>query len=411
MNQSYDLPPQLKSVQTRALIVGVVALVISIGVAFFSPEAFFQSYLLGYVFWMQLALGCLGLLLMHHLVGGRWSFVPRRFFETGGLTIPLMAILFIPILVGMPYLYEWTNPEVVAGSHLLQVKSWWLNVPFFVGRTVLYFVIWIGLAYLLSRWSLQQDESDDPALRDRMKNISGPGMILAVLASTFAGYDWMMSTYPKWYSSMYGVIYMAGEAIFAIAFAILVSNYIRRSNEAFAKEATINVFNDLGNFLLAFVSFWAYVSFSQFLIIYSSNLPETVTWYLTRLNGGWQFVGVFLALFGWFIPFLLLLSRRNKRNIKMLITLALVAIVLRFVDLYWILIPTWYETVLSAGMVTLLSILVTVGIGGVWIWAFIWRLQGKSLLPLNDPRFQEEAGDHAAAPAQDTQLKEATAHD
>lgn len=411
MNQSYDLPPQLKSIQTRALIVGLVALVISIGAAFFSPDAFFQSYLLGYVFWMQLALGCLAMLLMHHLVGGRWSFVPRRFFETGGLTIPLMAILFIPILVGMPSLYEWTNSELVAESHLLQVKGWWLNVPFFVGRTVLYFIIWIGLVYLLNRWSLQQDESGDPALRDRMKNLSGPGMILAVLASTFAAYDWMMTTDWKWYSSMYGVIYMAGEAIFAIAFAILISNYIRRRNEAFEKEATIYLFNDLGNFLLAFLSFWAYVSFSQFLIIYSSNLPETVTWYVTRTNGGWQFVGAFSALFGWFIPFLLLLSRRNKRNIKLLVTLALAAILLRFVDLYWILIPTWYESVLSAGAVTLLSILVTVGIGGVWIWAFIWRLKGKPLLALNDPRFQEPAEEHATPPLTDAQLKEAAAHD
>ena len=132
MNQSYDLPPELKSVQTRALIVGIVALAISIGAAFFRPDAFFQSYLLGYVFWVQLALGCLAMVLMHHLVGGRWSFVPRRFFETGGLTLPLMALLFIPIVVGMPYLYEWTNPEAVAESHLLQVKGWWLNVPFFI---------------------------------------------------------------------------------------------------------------------------------------------------------------------------------------------------------------------------------------------------------------------------------------
>ncbi|GAB4424816.1 MAG: hypothetical protein Kow0031_04050 [Anaerolineae bacterium] len=403
-----ELHPQLKRIQRIALMVGVVGLVGSLGGAFLSPSNFFQSYLLGYVFWLHIALGHMAILLIHHLAGGRWSFVPRRFFESGGMTVPVMALLFIPILIGMPYLYPWTDPEVVAESHLIQLKAvWWLNIPFFVGRTVLYFIIWIGLAYFLNKLSLKQDETGDPAIRDRLKSLSAGGIILAVLASTFAAYDWMMSTDPIWYSSMYGVIFMAGQALSAIATGIIITRYMSLRYEDVAEQATINIFNDLGNFLLAFTSFWAYVSFSQYLILWSSNLPETITWYMIRGSGGWQYVAILLIVFGFAIPFVILLSRRNKRNIKMLLTLAWLAMLMRFVDLFWIIIPTYYP---EGFYFHWLNLVVPIGIGGVWIALYIRQLPGKSYVVLHDPRFELTHDDHAAH-AGNPKLQEVAAHE
>jgi hypothetical protein len=407
MNQS-ELPPQLKRIQRNSIIVGVVGLIVAAGGAALNTEQFFQAYLLGYVFWMQLAIGCLGILLIHLLTGGQWGYTIRRFLETGAMTIPIMAVLFIPILIGMPWLYPWTNPELVAESHILSYKAgWWLNIPFFVGRTVLYFAIWIGVAYMLNRLSLQQDETGDPQINTRLKNLSAAGIIFSVLAATFAAYDWMMSTDPYWYSSMYGVIYMAGGAIFAIAGGILFVRYMSKRDEALNQQATIYIYNDLGNFLLAFVSFWAYVSFSQYLILWSANLPETITYYVIRLQGGWQILGVFLLGLGFFTPFLILLSRRNKRNIKVLIGLSIFLIVVRFVDLYWILLPTFSPDSLYVNWMSFFTVL---GVGGIWMYFFLRNVKGKALLPLHDPRFQDSHHDESTHAAS-TKLQEAAAHE
>lgn len=403
-----ELHPQLKRIQKMALIVGVVGVIAGIGGAFISPSSFFESYLLGYVFWLHIALGHLAILLIHHLAGGKWAFVPRRFFESGATTIPAMALLFIPLLFGMDYLYPWTNSELVAESHLMQYKStWWLNIPFFIGRTVLYFLIWSVLGYFLSKWSLEQDENGDPGLTNRLKSFSALGIILAVLASTFASYDWMMSTDPLWYSSMYGVIFMGGQAIIAIATGIILLRFMSQRDEAVGKQATIDIFNDLGNFLLAFTSFWAYVSFSQYLILWSANLPETITWYIDRGGGGWQYMAIALIVVGFAIPFVLLLSRKNKRNIKLLMTLAFLAIFMRFVDLFWIIIPTFHP---DGFYLHWLNIVVPIGLGGLWIALYIRQLKGKSLVVLHDPRFEDDH-EHNSSQVSNPRLQEAAAHD
>ncbi len=402
MNQP-NRQAQLKHIQRNSLIIGVVGLVIAAGGAVMNPAGFFQAYLLGYVFWLQLALGCLGILMIHQLTGGQWGFTIRRYLETAAATIPVMALLFIPILVGIPALYPWANPAVVAESHMLQYKSGWLNVPFFVARSAFYFVIWSALAFFLNRLSLRQDKTADPEINNRLKSLSALGIILFALSATFAAYDWLMSTDPLWYSSMYGVIFMAGGAISAIATAILFTRYMAGKSAALNRQATIYIFNDLGNFLLAFVSFWAYVSFSQFLILWSANLPETITWYIYRTQGGWQVLGLMLLGLGFFLPFLLLLSRRNKRNLTLLLALAVFLLMMRFIDLYWIILPTFYHNGFTFNWI---SIFTVAGIGGVWGWLLVQNLKGKALLPLHDPRFPS-----APNPLSKPQLKEAVAHE
>jgi len=384
MNRT-DTSGQVNRFQQMALIVGVIGLVATAAGFFISQEQFFQSYLFGYIFWIQIALGCFALVMLHHLVGGNWSFAVRRIAESAAMTLPLMALLFLPVILGIPQIYRWANPEFVAQFDLMQHKEPYLNIPFFIGRTVFYFAIWIGLAYLLNKWSLQQDETADPSLTNRLKTLSAPGLILYILTASFAGYDWLMSLEPLWFSSIYGVIFISGHALTTMAFLIVLMRLVS-DQKPLSEFVTTYTFNDLGNFLLAFISFWAYIGFSQYLILWSANLPETITWYITRTQGGWQWLAFALIFLQFALPFVILLSRRAKRNVKLLVRLAVFVMLMRFIDIFWLIMPAFHE---QGFHLHWLDIVAPIGIGGVWIAFFFWQLKGKSLLPLHDPRFQE----------------------
>lgn len=380
---------QLDRAQRPSLVVGLVALGLAIVGGFFNGQQFWQSYLLAYIFWLEIGLGCLAVVMVHHLVGGRWGAVIRRMMESGAMTLPLMALLFIPLLFGLSELYIWTDPVHMAQSELLQHKSAYLNVPFFLSRVVLYFIVWLGLAYLLNRWSLEQDRTGETNLTTRMRRLSGIGLILYVLTATFAAYDWLMSLEPEWFSSIYGLLFIVGQVLAALAVAIIglrLWSRHRPATEVVAGSAWTNHFNDLGNFLLGFVMIWAYITFSQFLIIWSANLPEEAVWYYHRSQGGWQEVGMFLILFHFALPFFLLLSRRVKRKAQLLTTLAGLIILMRLVDLYWLIIPAFYPNEIH---VHWLDLVLPIAIGGLWIAVFVRQVARKSLLPLVGPHLQE----------------------
>ena len=391
MNQTDPLTirAQLNRLQQLSLIVGTVGLVLAIIGAFLNWQQFWQSYLLAYVFWLEISLGCLAVVMLGHLVGGRWSFVIRRLMETGAMTLPLMALLFLPLLFGLRTLYIWTDPEQMAQSELLQPKSIYLNVPFFLARTVIYFIVWLGIAYLLNRWSLKQDRTGEPGLAARMRRLSGLGMVLYAVTATFAAYDWLMSLEPAWFSSIYGLLFIVGQALAAFAVAIiglrLLSNH-RPATEVMAGSAWVNHFNDLGNFMLGFVMIWAYISFSQFLIIWSANIPEEAVWYDHRSQGGWQWVGISLILFHFALPFFLLLSRLVKRKAQLLTSLALLILCMRLVDLFWLIMPAFYPNGLHFHWLDLVA---PIAMGGGWIAVFAWQLARKPLLPQQDPRSPE----------------------
>jgi hypothetical protein len=376
--------PHLKRYQWLALIVGLAGLVISVGGAFFNPEQFWQSYLLAYIFWLQFGLGCLALVMLHHLVGGRWSFVIRRLMEAGAMTLPLLAGLFIPLLLGLTRLYSWANPEYMAHHELLQHKSIYLNIPFFLIRAALYLIVWGGLAYWLHRLSLKQDQTNDANLTLPMRRLSGVGIIIYMLTATFAAYDWLMSLEPEWFSSIYGLVFMVGQALAALALAIIGLSLLAK------RQATssdwVGYFNDLGNFLLGLVMIWAYVSFSQFLVIWSANLPDEVAWYYHRSQGGWQWLGMLLIAFHFVLPFLLLLSQLVKRKMQLLAIVASLVIGARLADLYWLIMPAFYPNQLH---IHWLDLTLIIAIGGGWLALFFRQVAGKPLLPLVDPQFQE----------------------
>jgi hypothetical protein len=373
--------PATPRLQRLGLLVGLAALAISLLGAFQNPEQFWQSYLLAYLFWLEIGLGCLGLVMLHHLAGGRWSALSRRVLETGAMTLPLMALLFVPLLWGLATLYPWTDPAYLLHSEALQQKSLYLNLPFFLARALLYFAIWLALAYLLNRWSLAQDLTGEEKYTRRMVRLSALGMILYVLTATFAAYDWMMSLEPEWFSSIYGLLFIAGQAVAALALAIIGLALLSRREGA--DQDWRQPFNDLGNLMLGFVMIWAYFSFSQFLIIWSANIPEEAIWYYHRSQGGWQNVGLFLIGVHFVLPFLLLLSRVVKCQAQRLMVLAMLIFVVRWVDLFWLIVPAFHPEALHWHW---LDLAILAAMGGGWVALFSWKWRKKSPLPLHDPR-------------------------
>jgi len=381
---SYMAGPGVGRLQRRALVVGLAALALCIIGAFISPAQFFRSYLLGYLFWAGVALGCLAILMLQHLSGGAWGMVIRRMLESGSRTLPLMALLFVPLIPGIRQLYGWARPDSA-----IPHQAAYLNVPFFLFRAVLYFGVWLSMAYFLNRWSREQDRTGDLRLARRLQMLSGPGLVLYGLTATFAAIDWVMSLEPHWSSSIFGILIIGGQVLSAMAFIIAVAVLLAQ-HEPLSGVLLPGHFHDLGKLLLAFVMLWAYFAFSQLLIVWSGNLPEEIPWYLHRLRGGWGWVGVLLILFHFALPFVLLLSRDLKRNARALALLAVAVIFMRLVDLFWLTAPEFWP---GRFHVHWMDIAVPVGIGGVWLAVFAWQLRGWPLLPIGD-RYLEKALEH-----------------
>jgi len=371
--------------QKRSLAVGLIAAVLCAGGALIFPPVFFRAYLSAYIFWTGIPVGALALLMLHHLVGGRWGFMIQRVLEAAIETLPLMALLFIPLLFGLADLYPWAQTEVVAADPLLQQKAAYLNIPFFIARAVAYFAVWIVLGRLLVTWSLQQDRSADDTLTLRLQRLSGPGLVLYGLTVSFAVIDWIMSLEPKWYSTIFGMIFMVSFGLAAMALAILATRFLE-TEKPLAQVVSPDRWHDLGNLLLALVMFWAYLNFSQFLLIWSENLAEEIPWYLHRIGGGWEWVAVALILFQFALPFILLLSRNTKRGSRTLAAVAAAILFMHWLDILWMVVPSFYPARFHFHW---LDIAAPVAIGGLWLAAFIGYLKARSLLPLHDPRFTE----------------------
>ncbi len=380
--------PALARLQQRALIVGVLGLAAGAVGAVLNPDQFFRSWLIGFLFCLWLSLGPLALLMLQHMSGGQWGLVGRRVFEAASRNLPFVALLFIPILFGLPRLFEWARPEAVQADHILQIKAPYLNVPFFIARAVLYFVLWIGGAWLLNKWSAAQDRGEiatTPADSRRFRVVSAPGLIVYVLTLTFASTDWVMSLDAHWYSTIFGFIFVAGQGLTGFALVIVVLSALT-DTEPYATFLNKRHFLDLGKLLLAFVMLWAYFSFSQFLIIWSGNLPEEITFFTERLEGGWQWVSLAILLGHFALPFVLLLSRDLKRRPRLLAQVALVILVFRFVDLMWLVEPMFGH---EGFPLHWMNLAVPAGLTGVWLFLFARQLRSRPLLPLNDPFFKE----------------------
>jgi len=369
--------------QRGALIAGSVGLVLSAIGWIVTPDQFFRSYLLAFLYFFGLALGSMAILMIHHIAGGAWGASVRRILESSVGTIPLLALFFVPIALGIHHLYEWSHEAEVAHDVVLQAKSAYLNTPFFLIRAVLYFAVWITMATLLRRWSLEQDHSDDPRVTLRLELLSRGGLVIYGLTVTFAAIDWIMSLTPHWFSTIYGLLVMGGQGVAAFALVIPCAVMLSRQR-GLAHFFGPAQFHDLANLMLAFLMIWAYLAFSQLLIIWYGNLPEETAWYLQRSEGGWRAIGYGLVLFHFAIPFAVLLSRRLKRTGPKLAGLWLLA--MRFVDLYWLVGPAFGP---ASALPHWLDFTAMIGLGGIWLWYFVGRLAQHSVIAINDPSLPE----------------------
>jgi hypothetical protein len=391
-----DVPkvPALDRLQQRALVVAIIGLVAAAIGAFTNLDQFYRSWLIGFLFCLGLALGSLALLMLQHLSGGQWGMVARRVFEASSRTLPLMVLMFIPVLFGTRELFLWARPEAVTGDPILQFKAPYLNVPFWIGRAVFYFAIWLLMSVLLNRWTAQQDRGEAVTTADsvRFRVVSAPGLLAYVLTMTFASVDWIMALDPHWFSTVFGLLTVAGHGLSALAFTIAVLALIFPTG-ALGTWVTPRHFHDLGKLLLAFVMLWAYLSFSQFLIIWSGNLPEEIPWYLERMRGGWGVVAIALVVGHFALPFVLLLSRDLKRHSGLLAKVAIIIIVMRLVDLIWLVAPTFAH---HGFPIHWMDLAIPAGLLGLWIVFFTRNLAARPLLPVNDPYFKEALAHDAA---------------
>jgi hypothetical protein len=373
-------PPVISTIQQRSLVAGGLFAVLSIVGAFIQPDRFYAAYLLGFMLWVGLSLGCLALLMLVHMTGGDWGQAVRRILEAGTRTVPLMAVLFIPVILGIRHLYIWARSEDIArDKHLQDITRTYLNPAGFVIRALVYFAIWILLSWLLNKWSAEQDNPPAKDTGHRSRMLSGPGLVLYAFTLAFAAIDWVMSLNPGWISTIYGLLFLAGECLSAVCFVVVVVAILHRYRPVseFMKPGYVH---DYGKLMLTFIMVWAYFSFSQWLIIWAGNLPEEISWYLRRLHGGWQFIGLLLVLFHFAVPFAFLLSRSLKRDVTKLVYLAIFLMVMRYVDMFWYVEPTFHEG-FALGW---LDLVVPIAIGGFWLALFFRNLKQRPLLPLYD---------------------------
>jgi hypothetical protein len=380
-----ELRTELRQWRTRAAIAGAVGLVLSFIGFFIDHDQFYRSYLWSYIYVVGLTVGPLAWLMLQYLTGGAWGLVIRRSCEAATRTLPLTAFLFLPIVIGINNLYPWAHKSLVAADEVLRHKAPYLNTPFFLIRAVIYFGGWMLLSWWLNRCSAIEDAQGHDVVHGKMGRTSAPGLIFWGLSVTFMAIDWIMSAEPRWFSTMFGLLFMASQGLTAMAFLIVVMvtlSFWRPMSEVL----TARHLHDLGKFLLALVMVWAYFSFSQFLIIWAGNLPEEIPWYLIRLNNGWQALALLLVLGHFALPFALLLSRDLKRNFKFLRRIAVFVLCIRFVDLFWIVAPTFRTKTFGLSW---MDVTIPLGLLGLWLAYFLTQLEKRPLMPRNAPHLEE----------------------
>jgi hypothetical protein len=388
-------PPaaELSRFQMLSLGVGVIGTILLLIGAMFNPEQGLRSYLIGFIFWGGMGIGSLGLLLLQHVTGGAWGLVIRRIVEAGSRTLfPWVFILSLPLLIWTSILYfGWFHVD--PSDKVLVWKSAFLNHPFFVIRTVIYFLLWGLMAYMLNKWSLEHDKTGDWKLLKKMTHFSAPIIVLFVLVVTFASVDWVMSLDPHWFSTIYGLLFLIGWGLSCLAFVITILSWLVQ-REPMKHVLGPRHFHDIGKLMLAFTMVWAYFNLSQYLIIWSGNLPEETTWYLTRSRGGWGVVGVIVILFHFAFPFVILLSRDVKRNFRWISMMAIFILCMRVIDLFYLIGPNPMKSIPGTDFhISWMDFVAPIAVGGLWLWWFFGELKRRPLMPPNDP-FIETAIEH-----------------
>ncbi len=392
---SFAPPPQLvdtlKKYQNIAAFVGLVFLVLLIaGYFLVSPEQFLRSYLMGFYFWFGAGMGCLALFMVHMVSGGAWGVMIRRLLEAGMRSVPVMWLLFLPLLFLASKLYVWADPSHATEDvrKILELKKLYLNVPFVWIRWAVYGVAWWGLSHFLLRWSKLEDETKEWKYSSAMEKLSAAGIVIYFFTITFCSIDFLMSLDVTWASTIYGFLIADGQALTALSICVATLTMLMKYSPM-DHAVTKKHLHDLGKLMLAMVMLWAYLSFSQYLIIYSANLPQEITWYVRRLNSGWIWVGAILLIFHFAVPFCLLLSQSLKRNPNTFSAIAIFLICIRAVDLFWLVEPNFTSVLHPVFQISWLDIVAPLGFGGLWLAMFFHNVPTRPLLPLGEPNLEK----------------------
>lgn len=370
----------------RALFgIGAVGLIASLVGYFLDAEQFYFSYLVSFVFFTGIGLGSLILVMIHHITRSSWGTVLRRIPETLASNFFIWGIFIIPILLGIHNIYHWSHPDAVATDSVLQAKSAYLNTTFFIIRQIIYFSIWGFLGFKLHKASVEMDRTGDWGITTLMRKLSGPGIPIFGLSITFAGFDWLMSVDPHWFSTMFGVYFFAMffQAIWPVLILLVV--FLLRQGILKNTIQKVHVY-DLGAWFFAFTIFYAYIAFCQFLLIYYANLPEEALWYYHRLEGSWKYIAYSLIAFRFAVPFIVLLHRETKHNIKVLVSMSILVLVIHFAEVYWIVMPALSGHGIDFSWMDLTTLL---GLGGIFFGLFFNRFKNHDMIPINDPKLEE----------------------
>ena len=370
----------------RALFgVGAVGLIASIIGYFLDADQFFFSYLVSFVFFSGIALAALLMVMLHHITKSSWGVLFRRISETFISNIWIWAIFAIPVILGIHNLYHWSHEDAVMADKILKGKSAYLNTPFFIARQFIYFAIWGYLGYKLHKVSVEMDKTNDWGLTALLRKVSAPGIPLFALSVAFASFDWLMSLDPHWFSTMFGVYF------FAISFQtfwpvmILLVFYMQRKGILKNTIRQVHIY-DLGAWFFAFTVFYAYIAFSQFLLIYYANLPEETLWYFHRLEGSWKYIAYSLLIFRFAIPFLVLLNREAKKNRTILTNISILVLVIHFAEIYWIAMPVLFKHGIHFSWMDITAFL---GLGGIFFGLFFNTFKKHDMVPKNDPKLDD----------------------
>ena len=356
-----------------------------------ASQQFWFSYLTALLFYFSIGLGCLFFVLVSFASRAGWSVAVRRIAEHVSMTLPIMCLLALPFLfLGLHDLYHWTHAEAVAKDELLQAKQGYLNTGFFLIRSFIYLAAWTLLAWWFRRESMRQDEVGDPHITRVLQSRSAPALIVFALTVTFAAFDWIMSLDPHWYSTIFGVYFFAGSFLSALAFMTIL---ILRLQKTGVLKGVVNYehFHDLGKLTFGFVVFWAYIAFSQFMLIWYGNIPEETLWFTHRLEHGWYPISILLCIGHFVVPFFFLLPVSIKRSSTTLTLAGVWLLVFHYIDLYWLVMPTRLgpDGELVGFHPHLLDLLCWVGMGAVFLGAVAWALRSPSLVAIKDPRLGE----------------------
>lgn len=394
----YSTPFEIEGLRTLALGIGGIALLAWFIGLYFDPEQALRGWLLGFIFWGGIGIGCLGVLMLQYLTGGAWGVVIRRIVEAGSRTLPVIIVMFIPLALGVTKLYEWTHlpPDDYTVIHrgAFMTPFWWII------RSAVYFLLFSVMVYLLNKWSAAQDRAenyeDSAKLLSTMSRFSGPTMVIYALVVTFAAVDWVMTLDPHFFSTIWGLLFVAGWALSCFCFSVTILAFLSDKvpmNAVLGKRH----FHDIGKLMLALVMVWAYFNFSQFLIIWSGNIPEETGWYLTRMSGAWGYMGIALIILHFAFPYLVLLQQDFKRRPKLLASIAVFILVMRLVDMFYLIGPTprvdAHGAAPGAFILSWLDFVGPIAVGGIWLWYFFGQLKARPLVPVMDP-FYERAVEH-----------------